>query len=199
MLKAQTFGLVAALVLLSSVASAGTIDFSDTSGAIVNLFTSGGFQFSAPNSGGNEIHTGAVIGVHNNNPSYVENVVTMTKVGGGTFSLHSMDLDQWVIPSPATGVVVTGVGGTNPTTTLVMDSVAGFQTLTVGSGWIGLTSVTFVGSNAVTTPNYKSFYMDNIVVDLTTASAVPLPSAAWLGLGLMGVLGAARRMGRRQT
>lgn len=113
-------------------------------------------------------------------------VLTMSQVGGGTFSLGSLDLTEGTGTSQiATTVRVTGFlsGGGSIMTDLTMDLIhdgAGgandFQSFSFGSGWSSLSSVTF---EATAGTGDRIFALDNI----DAASAVSEPAT----LGLIGL------------
>lgn len=105
--------------------------------------------------------------------------ITLTQVGGGTFSLSSIALTEVDTSrlGPTT-VSFTGnlAGGGTLNASLALDGVFGFETLDF-AGWTNLVSVTWQQ-----TPQFHQF--DNISIN-----QVPVPSSlALLGLGL-GFLG----------
>ncbi len=115
-------------------------------------------------------------------------VSTLTKVGGGTFSLDSFGFEFQGQPSELTLTAYVGA-------TLVATLVYGDPTYPDKNVWYvvspaisGITSVTFADTG---TGNLR---IDDI--NVTVASAVPLPAAAPLfatGLGAIGLLGWRRK------
>ncbi len=119
----------------------------------------------------------------------------MSQVGGGAFSLISVDLAELFIGTPpGLQVQIDGVlfGGGSVSTTFSTDGindgpagvVADFETFSLPAGFGNLTEVTFTGSN----PNSidQRFQFDNLVV--------PEPGAGLtFGLGMIGLVVMGRR------
>lgn len=132
------------------------------------------------------------------------NTLSMSKVGGGSFSLQQLDIAEWVnINETARTVNVTGFlfgGGTlNQTITLnlVFDGTGplnDFQTEAF-VGWNNLTSVQFQGAGSVTGTDY--YALDNIQVGAGVAAIPEFGTVAslggLLGLGALGVVRSRRK------
>lgn len=196
------------LTLLTPTLGRGaTIDFEDvaipsgTFGGDVTL-VSGGFLFEKVISdGGPEIDfislANDVVGA-NNDSTYLlmENhgrdaTLTMTQLGGGSFSLHSLDLAEmgFLLGDAAGSVRVTGIGATTSTMDIELDFIfdgpgplSDFQTVLFGAEWANLTSLIFRGGPGSASCDDCLFGLDNIEVDITP---VPEPaSLTLLGVGL---------------
>ena len=127
-------------------------------------------------------------------PNFTSNVIELTKVGGGTFSLFSLDAGNLNFtagfvtpPLSAQSILAVGHlfgGGTVTQTLQLSDTWATFNLLSFTS----LISVDFSATwNAVPNPAF-----DNLVV----SSETPLPAALPLfttGLGALGLLGWRRK------
>jgi len=131
--------------------------------------------------------------------------VTMTKSGGGTFSLHQFDIGEvWLPTHPesdfmAVNLVGNQSGGGTLIASFQLDGIADgtgpltdFQTIVL-NGWINLISVTISGTNAA--GGIGDYAVDNLVTDV---AQVPVPGALPLfvgGIGAMALL--VRRRQRR--
>lgn len=118
----------------------------------------------------------------------------LTRTGGGSFSLHSIDLAEFFGSGETTPVTFIGdlTGGGTVTNIFTLDGVA-----------FGAETFTFTGFDSVTKVSWTSFtsfqsdirQIDNIVVN--TSTSVPEPASLGLmGLGLAGL--AWIRRGRQQ-
>jgi len=171
MLKRSTIAALAfAASLLPGAASAVVLTFDGISPTVVNApYVEAGYQFdlNVGNAPGSEhFGDGAIadqlLDWHNGGSNANDAIVTMTKVGGGTFNLVSLD----VIIEAATDLLINGVS------------------FAAGSHNVNLTGVssvsfdwTFTGQTASTGG------IDNLVVN-----EAPEPGVAFLlGLGLAGV------------
>ncbi len=200
-------------VLVAGVSHAGVIDFEDNAVAagtqitLTSDVTSGGFLFDLLTDHGHLSNAGTL----STNPWNTDNggtylviddfnglnLLTMSPVAGGTFSLFSIDFAEWLgtlaaganADFPATSVLVTGFlqGGGTVQKTVVMDFVNDgsgplndFQTELFDASWTNLTSVDFDGDGGFD----SYFVIDNIVI--------PAPGALAL-LGLAGFMGTRRR------
>jgi hypothetical protein len=207
MIRISPIALAAGLAFFPAVTSAATITFEDLAVAsgvndIGGDQVSGGFLF---NSLTNHTHlTNDTFGASNGTTYLItdnfngENPLTMTPVGGGTFSLLSVDFSEWIDASEAASQIrITGVGGSGPSMTITLDGIfdgvggqADFETVLFGAGWSNLTAVIFDGVAGGTTGN-QYFGIDNLVVD---AEVVPEPaSLLLLGGGLTGLAARWRR------
>lgn len=134
--------------------------------------------------------------------------VTMTKVGGGTFTLNQVDVAELWLPGDPTNdffevlISANQFGGGVLSMSVTLDGigdgaggVADFQTVVL-AGWTNLTDVTFTGRNAAGA--FGDYSIDNLIVD---ENGVPEPSGlALLALGgLSLVAGAARRRRARKA
>lgn len=164
---------------ISAQATTTTLDFDHVTETGTVVFEEGykvennsGFLANVPISGG--IGLGVAGGP-----------AELTQVGGGTFSIFSMDVWE---DAAGDGINVTGYllgGGTVGTTfTATGPAVANYS---FGSEWQNLTLVEFATFSSSGSPAI----IDNIVV-----SAVPAPAAVWLfGSALAGLAWLRRRSG----
>lgn len=201
----------AALLSLGGMAQATVVTFDDipnTANAIQTTASSSGYDF-------NGLHFHIVDSadarlVRNASTSYLAaeaaqglgQPVTMTKAGGGTFSLNGMDVAELWLSGDANNsffevlISASVFGGGTLSKTVVLDGIrdgAGgvddFQGV-IFSGWDNLTSVTITGRNAA--GGFGDYSIDNIQID---SSTVPEPATlALLGLGLAGIC-----FGRRKS
>ena len=195
--------LVSAAIAAASVATpataATTIDFNTASNGkyFVPSVTSNGFLATENLNENGATPLGTNISVDSQGPSNgtvhldswtnngADSIWTLTKVGGGAFSLNSFDFASaaYNVYSAASLVTITGTTAANATVSQIFAPVAGgFQTFTVLPTFANVTSVRF---DAFGNLNRSAY--DNIVVD--AAGAVPEP-ASWammiLGLGAVG-------------
>jgi PEP-CTERM motif len=123
---------------------------------------------------------------------------TLTKVGGGTFSLQSIDLATLFGGGAGGSVFFTGdlSGGGTVTASGTFDAASGpptFSTFNFDDSWTDLADVYFVQGPA---ENENTFQFDNVVLD----SPVPEPgSMALLATGLVGMAGAGLRRRKRKA
>lgn len=187
--------LAALLACVGFHTNAAVIDFNALAGTgLVNRgfhYEEDGFQLDNLSSTHpfTSIHAGDFR--YSGTPSFLNNTgsgfTRLSKIGGGAFSLNSIDLD-----SLNSGIAVVTIfnatlasGGTT-TATFTTDALfPGLQTFTFGAAFNNVTSVTWQQS----TP-YHSF--DNIVLNTDTAQVPEPASLGLLGLGLVG-LGLTRR------
>lgn len=205
---------VSALFATSAAQAQTTIDFEDVpTGACAGSFAtlvSRGYSFSGIDDG--IFICDANLAQHNTSPALINanarSVVTMTKQGGGTFSLTSFfaggrtedfDPDAPVTGyDVATGLQVTGTlfGGGTVSTAFTLDSDApyDFKQYFLSAAFANLTSVVFTAQGDET----PEFVIDDIVVNGQVVGVVPEPSTyAMMLLGVAATFGVARK--RRRT
>jgi len=111
--------------------------------------------------------------------------ITLTSVSGLPFDFNSISLSEF---NPLTVVAsITFVANTGYSETKVTNNAIDYETFTFGSGFQGVTSVTWHQQNSAGTMSAHQF--DNVDV---TASAVPEPGTL-SGLGLAGLCWIRRR------
>lgn len=199
-------------LILSGAVNASTVDFQDvTSGNCAssgNLVTSGGFNFTGNPIDPNLFICNADVIQSNTSAALIDanslSIITMQAVNGGTFSLQSFfagsrtqDFDTASVSTSfglATGVEVTGTLENGNTVSTVFDfDYLNWDQFALTSSFDNLLSVTFTalgGSKA-------EFLIDDIVVNETFVSSVPVPAAVWLfGSGLVALVGLGRRKSR---
>jgi hypothetical protein len=129
--------------------------------------------------------------IFNNTPG---GLTTLSRVGGGTFALSSIDLATILAGEGGGSVLFTGdlLGGGTITATEGWSGSTGspaLQTDLFGSGWTNLVDVTF--SQADNEPFYQ---FDNVVLNNVALSVTPEPATVTLlAIGLVGVAGVRKR------
>lgn len=186
------------LSLFASWASAIVIDFEDIAVAAgVNSIggdrISRGFSFD---SSANHTHLSNDTFSGNSGSTFLvtddflgANTTTVARVGGGVFSLASVDLGEWNDGiALASTITVTGnlAGGGSIVTSFTLDGVlsAGgsnnFETFLFGPGWTGLTSVVF---DATAGAGEMYWAMDNLVAGVPEPGALLLVASGLAALG----------------
>lgn len=206
---------VGGLWVSAGTAQAGTITFDDIASSGNPVWgvtkTSVGFNFTSSHWHTVDIYTGlAYNGTHFaglDSPG-LAGPLTMAKSGGGAFSLSSFDGAELFV-SARSGypnadfirAVGTLFGGGTITQDFTLDGIidstggaTDFQHFVFAPGWTNLTSVVWDGF--LVTGSRASISLDNIEVG--APSAVPLPSSALMGLGLLGGLGLAKVLRNRR-
>lgn len=130
--------------------------------------------------------------------------IVLTKIGGGTFTLNSIDLapvlngpDGFASISSSALFTGTQLGGNILTTTLGWNGAVGnptFVTDPLPSTWTNLITVMF--SQGLSPQTF--FQFDNVVLNRTATSVVPEPGSITLvAAGLIGIAGARSRRRKR--
>jgi hypothetical protein len=197
----------------AQIAAAAIITFDDvvvpSPNAIINgSETSGGFGFTSDHWHVNNFPTNCGLGgcVSDGTQYAAEDAprlafpVTMTAIGGGTFSLFSFDgAELWlndadaILDNDANAAFIHVVGnlfgGGTITGDFALDGIkdgaggaADFQNFVFGAGWTNLTSVVWSGLTVAGAPASMSF--DNIRTSVPEPSTLLLLGAGVLGLAL---------------
>lgn len=202
---------------LSSLAGAGgwtyeTVDgatdigtFFAGTNATVNLADAGILMFDSGSNVGGGI-TSAELTVVNANATAIDNFLG---AGGGLHSMAQAGTGQYGwLSTLLPGLTFTGFGSNG--LTLTVAGSAAFPGLTNGDlsagpfhGWWtggtgGLTTL-FVDNDIGTTYGGFAVGIGSSGGSVTAPSAVPLPSAAWAGLGMLALLGLRRRLQRQNA
>jgi hypothetical protein len=210
--KTCLFGLGVAALLHGGAAYAVLIDFEDVviagTNPIVISTNSRGFNFASGHH--HEINNPAFSGVASNGTQYIleegaslGQPITMTQIGGGTFSLTSFDgAEVWVVNNasfPNATVLnvlgnVSGGGVVNTSFNLdgIIDGAGGaadFQTFFLPGTFTNLVSVVFSGSIVGGSTN-AGISIDNLNSDGQT---VPEPASLALLLGALAAASWSRR------
>ena len=194
----RTSMVVLSLLGLPLTASAVVIDFDSIDNTSGNRFSGSslntdGFNFSNSRGYGSAIlhwYRGSSYNADSDGATYSHNysgtVTTVTKIGGGSFDLASLDIGNVYNSRPYSqrfSFWATVAGGGSYNMSFISDSLAGLQTVMLN--WSNLTSFSFRESSG------SWLQADNFVIDENVS--VPEPSTlALLTLGLLG-LGVARR------
>jgi len=197
--------LVLALALfLASPAFAGTVFFDDFQGGNLDKWTGTG------GGGHNALlvtdpHDGSNTSIYFSAVNSAGDIFEGSAVAVGVGTLLTLEFD-YMGPIGLEGGGYIGYSAGTPgshTWLLGTGSVSGAKPLLVDDGAWHSYSITFNSNYSsvrvmiedFSGPNSTAFnaYFDNVRL-----SVVPLPAAAWMGLGLLGLLGAARRIRRRR-
>jgi hypothetical protein len=173
---------VAAILALAAFAAgpstAQIVTFEDFSGTarpndIYTSITSAGYEFASVHE--HFVNQPASFGGITNGTAYISEEagglglpITMTRAGGGTFTLNALDGGPPFVSAPAdypnaTQIYVVGRkdGGGQVSTTLALSGAPAFQNFAL-QGLDSVTSVTFYGNSA---SNTGGIALDNIVVN----------------------------------
>jgi hypothetical protein len=201
MKKSRLLGAVCACIFtfITTATYAATIDFEGVlsdgqgrTGSDVTPYTEDGFTVTSSGSsdfGRNDIFGDGFSWNDNGSDFFgwcgncTNAPFTLTLVGGGPFSLSSIDFSNMTIGSDVGTINITGFFSGGGSTTQTFDPTVDVWTTAAFTGFEDLSSLTIaaatIGANLA---------MDNIVV-----TAVPVPAAIWLfGSGLLGLIGIAR-------
>jgi len=177
-----SISLLLGFMVVSAQAGTITLDFDDLS-STESSFQTQGYNFSASNGffANVPIAPSPSIGI-----GLAGGPFEMVQVGGGVFSIYSLDM---LDDSVGDGLNVTGYlqGGGQVSATFTLpapSSVLVLTTFSFGSEWQGLTSISMSTINTSGSPPV----LDNIVV-----TAVPIPAAVWLFGSALAGLGWLRR------
>lgn len=198
---ARTLGTTLALSLCSVTATASVITFDALTrtgtASLPASYQEAGFQLTAgPGS--------AFMAWGSNSPSYTgsaamaaavsgvgDRLITLSQVGGGAFSLESIDFSEWTVDSDEPfEIVVTATlnGAWVWNFPLFLDGVFGVETFHFGSVFSNVTEVQF-GPRG----DY-SYQFDNVVLGTPSTAEVPEPGSIGLaGVALLGGFLATRR------
>ena len=125
-------------------------------------------------------------------------LTTLSRIGGGTFTLSSIDLANLFTPGSAGSVVFTGDlqgGGTVTAAEIWLGAEVAptFSSDQFGSAWTNLLDVRF--TEPATEPQFQ---FDNIVLNNVVATVTPEPATmSMMAMGLVGIAGVGLR--RRQS
>lgn len=118
----------------------------------------------------------------------VNGVITLTKIGGGSFALDSIDLDGYNPQAAAVTFVGTLLDNSITSLTFTTNATYGLQTFAFTSAFDNVKSVSW-------TQAYPYHSFDNIVVN---AAQVPEPGTmAMLGLGLLAFTATRRKSAKK--
>lgn len=212
MKRRSIFALAGAAVLcLAGTAQATVITFDDipnTGNSIQTSISSTGYHFNGGHF--HIIDSADARLVRNASTSYLTaeaasnlgKAVTMTKAGGGMFTLNQVDVAELWLPNEPLNdffeVLITGnqFGGGVLSLAVTLDGirdgaggVADFQLVNF-VGWTDMTDVTFTGRNAAGA--FGDYSIDNVVVDARADVPEP-PSLTLLALGALGLFAGAMR------
>ncbi len=189
-----TFGLLAVAMLLGRPVSAQTLTFDGLGCNLIPVaapYIEAGFSISAgPTAAVGEELFQNCSGV--NNPgigvNFFADIGTLTRVGGGAFSISSIDLFNAF--GETANVMFTGIlngGGSVMTTAGVT---ASLTTFLFGAGWDNLVSLQW-------DQNENASVVDNIHLSTSSQETVPEPATmTLLASGLMGIAATRRRKKR---
>jgi hypothetical protein len=117
--------------------------------------------------------------------------ITLTRNGGGTFAISSIDFSELNGPGVAfVNIVGTLLGGGTISQLIELDGVFGLETFFFGGSWTNLVSISW-------TQDSPFHQFDNIQLSEVSAP-VPVPAAGLLLLGGLATLVAARRRHARR-
>lgn len=189
------FTAYAAVIDFEGIAAPGTQTTDDGTNRVFsgfNVFTPHGhYQDSAFNPGDRPTN-GTDWLLHDHFDATANQPVVITVVGGGVFSLRSVDASEWENTFPlGQTLTITGhvQGGGTIIANLITDNVFGFQPFSFGNAWTNLTQVDLIGSNAFPFGSCSSATVcgslgyDNVIVE-----AIPEPTTLSLlviGLSVM--------------
>lgn len=148
------------------------------------LENAGSFPFATFGTQDTYSYTGSTALFNDND----DGATTLTLVGGGAFSLVSMDLSEMMIGDLAYNVTFSGVtsGGDVVTQEVTLDGSFGAETFTFDSSFADVTSVSWAN-----TAGYTQF--DNI----SAVAAVPEPETYAMMLAGLGCLAGLRRRAKQ--
>lgn len=188
----KRFLLAALLATAGFNANAVVMDFNQLTGSGLQSrgyhYEEDGFQLDTTGSQGfysihsNDYRYDGSVGFFNDT---IDGITRLTKIGGGLFSLDSIDMDSLNGGYQVTvNFIGTLLNGSTVSTSFRTNAANNLQTFDFGTSFDNVTSVAWTQASP-----YHSF--DNIVVN---AAQVPEPgTVAMLGLGLLGVFASRRK------